>query len=159
MNCPACGRENLPGAARCGGCGKALPSTRAEPALSRAPAPAPESVPGQDGGGTIVTSLGVGRSGLPPGAIGAFASFQTLAPGMSIGTRYVIEAVLGEGGMGMVYRAVDRELNRTVALKVIRPELASRADILDRFKREILLASQVTHKNVVRIHDLGEAGD
>jgi eukaryotic-like serine/threonine-protein kinase len=159
MNCPACGRENMPGAARCGGCGKALPSTRAEPTPSRAPAPTPEPAMGKDGGGTIVTSLGVGRSGLPPGATGAFASFQTLAPGMSIGTRYLIEAVLGEGGMGMVYRAVDRELNRTVALKVIRPELAMRSDILDRFKREILLASQVTHKNVVRIHDLGEAGD
>ena len=159
MNCPACGRENLPGAARCGGCGKALPSTRAEVAPSRAPDPAPESSLGQGGGGTIVTSLGVGRSGFPPGTTGAFAAFQTLAPGMSIGTRYHIEAVLGEGGMGMVYRAVDRELSRTVALKVIRPELASRPDILDRFKREILLASQVTHKNVVRIHDLGESGD
>ena len=61
--------------------------------------------------------------------------------------------------MGVVYRAKDRELNRTVALKVIRPELTSHPEILERFKREILLASQVTHKNVVRIHDLGEAGD
>jgi tetratricopeptide (TPR) repeat protein/TolB-like protein len=61
--------------------------------------------------------------------------------------------------MGVVYRARDRELNRTVALKVIRPELTSHPEILERFKREILLASQVTHKNVVRIHDLGEAGD
>jgi tetratricopeptide (TPR) repeat protein/TolB-like protein len=78
---------------------------------------------------------------------------------MALGTRYVIEAVLGEGGMGMVYKATDRELNRTVALKMIRPELGSRPEILDRFKREILLASQVTHKNVVRIHDLGEVGD
>jgi tetratricopeptide (TPR) repeat protein/TolB-like protein len=61
--------------------------------------------------------------------------------------------------MGMVYRARDLELHRTVALKVIRPELASRPEILDRFKREILLASQVTHRNVVRIFDLGESGD
>ncbi len=59
--------------------------------------------------------------------------------------------------MGAVYKAHDRELGRTVAIKVIRPEMASRPEVLDRFKREILLASRVTHKNVVRIHDLGEA--
>jgi len=82
-----------------------------------------------------------------------------LTEGAPLGTRYLIEAALGEGGMGMVYRARDLELNRTVALKVIRPELASRPEILDRFKREILLASQVTHRNVVRIFDLGEVGD
>jgi eukaryotic-like serine/threonine-protein kinase len=83
----------------------------------------------------------------------------TLSTGDQLGNRYRIEAILGEGGMGMVYRARDLELSRTVALKIIRPELASRPEILDRFKREILLASQVTHRNVVRIYDLGEAGD
>jgi eukaryotic-like serine/threonine-protein kinase len=61
--------------------------------------------------------------------------------------------------MGTVYKAQDRELGRLVALKVIRPEMAARPEILERFKREILLASQVTHKNVLRIHDLGEAGE
>jgi len=61
--------------------------------------------------------------------------------------------------MGTVYKAQDRELGRLVALKVIRPEMASRPEVLERFKREILLASQVTHKNVLRIHDLGEAGE
>ena len=59
--------------------------------------------------------------------------------------------------MGMVYKALDRALGRTVALKVIRPEMASRPEILERFKREIVLASRVTHRNVLRIHDLGEA--
>jgi tetratricopeptide (TPR) repeat protein/TolB-like protein len=106
-----------------------------------------------------VTSHGAGIGSLSAGFSGLVQAYQHLAPGTSIGTRYAIEAVLGEGGMGMVYRALDRELNRTVALKVIRPELAARPDILDRFKREILLASKVTHRNVVRIHDLGEAGD
>jgi tetratricopeptide (TPR) repeat protein len=61
--------------------------------------------------------------------------------------------------MGTVYKAQDRELGRRVALKVIRPDMASRPEVLERFKREILLASQVTHKNVLRIHDLGEAGE
>src|SRR6267142_6998856 len=88
-----------------------------------------------------------------------FAPGARLLPGTLLGTRYEILTTLGEGGMGTVYKAKDRELGRLVALKVIRPEMASRPDVLERFKREILLASQVTHKNVLRIHDLGEAGE
>ncbi len=82
-----------------------------------------------------------------------------LSIGALLGTRYEIQALLGEGGMGAVYKAHDRELDRTVAIKVIRPEMASRPEVLERFKREILLASKVTHKNVLRIHDFGEAGE
>jgi tetratricopeptide (TPR) repeat protein/predicted Ser/Thr protein kinase len=59
--------------------------------------------------------------------------------------------------MGAVYKARDREVDREVALKVIRPELAGHPDVLRRFKQELILARQVTHKNVVRIFDLGEA--
>jgi eukaryotic-like serine/threonine-protein kinase len=59
--------------------------------------------------------------------------------------------------MGAVYKARDREVDRLVAVKVIRPDLASRPDILARFKQELILARQVTHKNVIRIFDLGEA--
>src|SRR5215470_1342685 len=81
----------------------------------------------------------------------------SLMPGMLLARRYEILKVLGEGGMGAVYKAKDRELDRLVALKVIRPELASNPDILQRFKQEILLSSKVTHRNVVRIYDLGEA--
>jgi tetratricopeptide (TPR) repeat protein/TolB-like protein len=81
------------------------------------------------------------------------------ALGASLGTRYEIQALLGQGGMGAVYKAYDRELDRTVAIKVIRPEMAQNLDVLERFKREIILASKVTHRNVLRIHDFGEAGD
>lgn len=66
--------------------------------------------------------------------------------------------ILGEGGMGAVYKARDRELDRVIALKVIRPELASNPEILQRFKQELILARQVTDRNVIRIFDLGEAG-
>ena len=59
--------------------------------------------------------------------------------------------------MGAVYKSSDRELGRPVALKVIRPELASNPAILARFKQELLLAHQVTHRNAVRVYDLGEA--
>ena len=59
--------------------------------------------------------------------------------------------------MGAVYKARDMELDRIVALKLIRPELARNPQILKRFKQELILARQVTHKNVIRIFDLGQS--
>jgi tetratricopeptide (TPR) repeat protein/predicted Ser/Thr protein kinase len=85
------------------------------------------------------------------------SSPSMIQPGTLLGQRYEILQILGEGGMGAVYKARDRELNRMVALKVIRPELAGSQAIIDRFKQELLLATQVTHKNVIRIYDLSEA--
>lgn len=76
--------------------------------------------------------------------------------GGNFGPRYKILEKLGQGGMGTVYRAYDNELNREIALKLIRPALSEEQIIIDRFKREILLAGRITHKNVLRIHDLGE---
>jgi len=84
-------------------------------------------------------------------------SAAVLETGEVLGGRYEILQLLGEGGMGAVYKAMDRELDRPVALKLIRPELASNPAILARFKQELLLAHQVTHKNVIRIYDLGDA--
>jgi tetratricopeptide (TPR) repeat protein/predicted Ser/Thr protein kinase len=66
--------------------------------------------------------------------------------------------MLGEGGMGTVYRAYDKELDREVALKLLKPSVSTEERALDRFKREIRLASKITHKNVLRIHDLGDVG-
>ena len=80
-----------------------------------------------------------------------------LAIGTVLGGRYEILKLLGQGGMGAVYKAKDREVGRVVALKVIRPEMASNPEVLARFKQELLLSSQVTHRNVIRIYDLGEA--
>jgi serine/threonine protein kinase/Flp pilus assembly protein TadD len=83
-----------------------------------------------------------------------------LEVGQRFGSRYHILRQLGVGGMGAVYQAWDAELGVAVALKVIRPEVTRDATaaqgIERRFKQELLLARQVTHKNVVRIHDLGE---
>src|SRR5437899_3492606 len=80
-----------------------------------------------------------------------------LQPGTVLGQRYMVMQLLGEGGMGAVYKAKHRDLNRMVALKVIRPDLARNESIIQRFKQELILAHQVTHKNVIRIYDLGEA--
>jgi eukaryotic-like serine/threonine-protein kinase len=85
------------------------------------------------------------------------SSSTTFAPGTLVGARYQILGILGQGGMGAVYQARDQELDRVIALKVIRPELASNPSILQRFKQELILSRHVTHKNVVRIFDLGEA--
>jgi serine/threonine protein kinase/tetratricopeptide (TPR) repeat protein len=82
---------------------------------------------------------------------------QLFPPGTLLGARYRILRILGEGGMGAVYQARDQELDRIIALKVIRPELAGNPAILQRFKQELILARNVTHRNVVRIFDLGEA--
>ena len=80
-----------------------------------------------------------------------------LETGTVLGTRYEILQVLGEGGMGAVYKAKDGELDRVIALKVIRPELANNPEILQRFKQELILARQITDRNIIRIFDLGEA--
>ena len=80
-----------------------------------------------------------------------------LQPGSLLGQRYRIIEILGQGGMGAVYKARDLEVNQVVALKVIRPDLASNPAIIDRFKQELILARQVTHRNVIRIFDLAEA--
>jgi serine/threonine protein kinase len=79
-----------------------------------------------------------------------------LQSGTVLAGRYEILEMLGEGGMGAVYKARDRELTRTVALKVISPDLVRNPAIVERFKQELRLSHQVTHKNVIRIYDLGE---
>ena len=79
-----------------------------------------------------------------------------LQPGSSLSGRYKIVKLLGIGGMGRVYLARDEDLKIDVALKLIRPELLGDDQALDRFKNELILARKVSHKNVARIHDLGE---
>jgi serine/threonine protein kinase/tetratricopeptide (TPR) repeat protein len=96
---------------------------------------------------------------VPVAANGSDSESGPLTIGQHFG-RYTIVRLLGVGGMGAVYQAWDQELEVIVALKVIRPEALrdplAEQEIERRFKRELLLARQVTHKNVVRIHDLGE---
>ncbi|QWP79088.1 serine/threonine protein kinase [Lysobacter sp. K5869] len=77
-----------------------------------------------------------------------------LAPGSLLAGRFRIEAMIGLGGMGEVYRAFDTTLDIQVALKLLRPELAARGDAFERFRQELLTARQVSSPRVVRIHDL-----
>lgn len=83
----------------------------------------------------------------------------TLEPGTRLAERYRIVELLGLGGMGLVYRARDEQLDVDVALKVLRPDRATDHRMLERFRQELLLGRQVSHPNVVRIHDIGRHGD
>jgi serine/threonine-protein kinase len=80
-----------------------------------------------------------------------------LAVGQTFAGRYEVKSVLGMGGMGVVYRAIDKELGEPVAIKTLKNDaVASDPVMLARFKDEIRLARKITHRNVVRTHDLGE---
>jgi serine/threonine-protein kinase len=88
-----------------------------------------------------------------------FTDATVLSPGKDFGARYRIEGLLGEGGMGRVYKAYDKTLDRMVAIKVVRQGVMGDAETLKRFKQELLLASKISHKNILRIHDMGDVGD
>jgi TolB-like protein len=79
-----------------------------------------------------------------------------LSPGDQFGTRYEIIKEVDRGGMGQVFQALDKELNITVALKIVHPRYLTDEQALTRFKKEILLAREISHENVIRIHDFGE---
>jgi len=126
---------------------------------SNVPDPLPDEATLVDSDATITAGIPSRRTPTPPlkRSSASYSSAAVFEIGEVLGGRYEILQLLGEGGMGAVYKAADRELDRFVALKVIRPELASDPSILARFKQELLLAHQVTHRNVIRIYDLGEA--
>jgi eukaryotic-like serine/threonine-protein kinase len=137
MQCPRCHEATPVGAIRCEKCNTSL-DLEGETATS-ADGKGWDLRTTQTGSGMIISSLS-----------------HALQPGHILGGRYEILQVLGQGGMGAVYTAMDREVDRVVALKVIRPDLADHPDIVQRFKQELILARQVTHKNVIRIFDLGD---
>jgi serine/threonine-protein kinase len=77
-------------------------------------------------------------------------------PGTTIAGRYRIIALLGQGGMGEVYRADDLTLNQPVALKFLSPAITGNAAAVERFRNEVRIARRVSHPNVCRVYDLGE---
>ncbi len=72
-----------------------------------------------------------------------------------LNNRYKLEAEIGRGGMGMVYRAIDTQLHRTVAIKILPPEFVHNTQFLARFNSEIKNTSQLKHDNIVSIYDVG----
>src|SRR5207248_2014025 len=171
MACPRCGSSVPAAGGRCSTCGIALEqATVAAGVLPIDTTGLPDGTSFEArttfGTGSAATAapraLTSSAATLDPAALGIDVMSVSAEGPLTIGRfgpRYHIIKLLGAGGMGAVYQAWDAELNVAVALKVIRG--AARrisSEVENRFKHELLLARQVTHKHVVRIHDLGEIG-
>jgi len=144
MKCPRCHTDNPQDSDFCGKCG-----TR----LSPAPGSDSSSGPGSNAGP------------IPPPSSSNIPAFQTetlrtpvkeLATGALFANRYQIIEELGKGGMGRVYRVLDKKLNEEVALKLIKPEIASDSETIERFSTELKLARKISHRNVGRMYELME---
>jgi serine/threonine protein kinase/lipopolysaccharide biosynthesis regulator YciM len=81
---------------------------------------------------------------------------EELTTGSTFAGRYQIIEELGKGGMGRVYKVLDKEVNAKVALKLIKPEIASDKKTIERFRNELKIARDIAHKNVCRMYDLGK---
>src|SRR5271166_926800 len=167
VECPSCHTSNPPESRLCSKCSApfGIDSATLDGATVALETAVTSSAVIDPDGTQVFTEVSLGATAavggtgwsVPVQKLGALDPSTNLEPGMMLGERYEILKRLGEGGMGAVYKARDHELDRLLALKVIRPELAGHPDILRRFKQELILARQVTHKNVVRIFDLGTA--
>jgi serine/threonine protein kinase/tetratricopeptide (TPR) repeat protein len=83
---------------------------------------------------------------------------EELTTGSTFAGRYQIIEELGKGGMGKVYKAIDKEINAKVALKLIKPEISSDNKTIERFKNELKIVRNIAHKNVCRMYDLHKVG-
>lgn len=126
MKCPKCKTDNPDDNRYCKNCGESLIITPSTPASA------------------------------PTKTFSQKSSLLSFAPGEHFGVRYKIIEEIGKGGMGRLYKAIDEELDKIVALKMINPELISDANLVERFKKELILAREITQENVIRIHDIGE---
>ncbi|HEU4763837.1 MAG TPA: protein kinase [Gemmatimonadales bacterium] len=118
-----------------------------------------EYLSGAGAGGTVALTADERRrvtSGESLPAMRPSQAAALLAPGATFAGRYQVKEILGAGGMGVVYRAMDTQLQEPVAIKTLKPDAMDAASV-ERFKQEIRLARRITHRNVVRTHDLGEA--
>jgi tetratricopeptide (TPR) repeat protein/tRNA A-37 threonylcarbamoyl transferase component Bud32 len=178
MHCGRCGATLPPGSDRCAVChartvtaedaaatGPAGLQATYPDASETVPAPAVEASASGHEAATTAPGLhapfpGLSHATAGPTVAGPAVGGAVLPPGQQFGPRYTIIRLLGSGGMASVYQAWDETLGTAVALKLIRVDASTpRAELRqleDRFKRELKLARQVTHPNVVRIHDLGE---
>lgn len=103
----------------------------------------------------IVTGATAPETLVRPPAAGRLDSTE-MRPGTVLAGRYEIVSELGRGGMGVVLKALDRDLDEIVALKLLRPEIWNDPDMLERLKSEVRLARKITHPNVLRTFDFLE---
>ncbi len=137
MMCPRCRADNSDSQRFCGECGTALPGY--------APGPWGAGARPQDSGG-------------PPTRTVA-APIQPISEGELLAGKYRIIGELGRGGMGIVVRAEDTRLKRTVALKFLSPELKGEPEVRERFIQEARAASAFEHPNICTIFEVDETAD
>jgi len=130
MECPKCHFKNPNDTDFCGSCGAPLFKKIPSP-----PVPDPERI----------SDISTETVEMPMGE---------LETGYTFAGRYQIIEKLGEGGMGKIYKALDKEIDAKVVLKLLKPEIAANKRTIDRFKNELKLARNISHKNICRMYDL-----
>ena len=160
MPCIVCGIRPAAEGSVCAECSAVLKSA-VTGTVAPAASPAQPGRPGQaedvseSPTSPRLTPTGVSSRPSLPSARDEEAAARRYAPGEELDDRYTIIEEIGAGGMGIVYKALDRKLEKTVALKLMRPKAMEPANVA-RFRRELALAQGVSHQNVCRVHDLGE---
>ena len=138
--CPKCEFDNPPDTSFCGRCGTRISGTR------------------NDGDSPRSGTVPIRRTS----SISVTKTLETTPEGLGKGElfagRFELIEELGAGGMGIVYRAYDKEVGEEIALKVLHPDIAVDEKTVDRFRNEIKLARRITHKNVCRMHELHQDG-
>ncbi|HCS49114.1 MAG TPA: hypothetical protein DIW61_13010 [Candidatus Aminicenantes bacterium] len=138
MKCPKCQTENAEGIKFCSECGTRIRGHVPE---------SPES-------GTCPQN----SKDVHPGATETLQTpVHELTTGATFANRYQIIEELGKGGMGRVYKVYDNKIKEKIALKLIKPEIASDRETIERFSNELKLARRIRHKNICGMFDIGEA--
>jgi formylglycine-generating enzyme required for sulfatase activity len=128
VKCSKCGFINPEGQAACANCSTPLPKVR--------------------------SVAGVTPSGPTPAPQGRASGFR---PGQTVASRYTVVDVIGRGGMGCIYRVRDNALGEEVALKTLLPQFVSNNLVVERFFNEARIARHLSHPNIIRVHDIGQA--
>jgi Protein kinase domain len=164
MKCSTCARELPDGAAFCPACATPVDFS-STPTVTRVDSPAARAVRAgydehadREAGAAPPSPRGGSGPRHTPASHGSDFGYEArYVPGTTLLERYRIVSPLGKGGMGEVYRAEDLKLGQTVALKFLPKSLARNEEALGRFTREVRMARQVSHPNVCRVFDIGEA--
>jgi len=156
--CPACGVQNATEARFCERCGSELPHPEAATLMYAPRAGSGGTERAASGAATVVSAGGA------PGQVPVLT--HTLSGTNSdtllqlvrrdLADDYDVDCEIGRGGMAIVYRAVERQLRRTVALKVLPPDLLLGPQVVERFKREAQMAAALDHPNIIPIYRVGE---
>jgi serine/threonine protein kinase len=150
------------------------PSHTSAPTAASAPTPAASSTaatssaPAAPGPATTAAAAASASATTAPAAAAPFASARAAAPSPAtgedqlsietlVGDRYAVVETLGSGGMAVVYRARDQELERDVAIKVLPEHLVSDGEVRERFEREARLVGRLSHPNIVNVYDVGKS--